>query len=85
MHDELSLPVDHYQAGLIIGQKSHKIMHKYILASETRQSLTTWIGSQRLKHMENAARSAFTDYVVELAGVADGCKLPFTEYFPGTP
>ena len=85
MYDELSLPYDHYQAGLIIGQKSHKIMHEYILASETWQSLTTWIGSQRLKNMENAARSAFTDYVVELAGMAEGCKLQFTAYFPETP
>ncbi len=81
MYDELSLPYDHYQAGLIIGQNSRKIMHEYILASETWQSLTTWIGSQQLKNMENAVRSAFTDYVVELAGIAEGCKLQFTDIF----
>ena len=85
MYDELSLPNDHYQAGLIIGQNSREIMHEYILASETWQSLTTWIGSQRLKNMENAARSVFTDYVVELAGIAEGCKPQFTAYFAETP
>ncbi|MBT8363658.1 MAG: C45 family peptidase [Deltaproteobacteria bacterium] len=81
MYDELNLPRDHYRAGFIIGQRSRKIMHEYVLASQTWQSLKAWIGSEKLKNMENAARAAFADYVDELAGIADGCELPFAQVF----
>ena len=81
MYDELNLPRDHYRAGSIIGQRSRKIMHEYVLASEAWQFLKAWIGSERLKNMENAARAAFADYVDELAGIANGCELPFDQIF----
>jgi len=81
MYDELILPRDHYRAGYIIGQRSRQIMHEYVLASKSWQALKLWIGSDRLKNMENAARSAFPGYMDELAGIADGCELPFSQVF----
>ncbi|UCD77713.1 MAG: hypothetical protein JSW26_20185 [Desulfobacterales bacterium] len=81
MYETLILPHDHYQAGYIIGQRSRQIMHEYVLASKPWQSLKAWIGSDRLKYMEDAARAAFPRYVDELAGIADGCKLPFSQIF----
>ena len=56
-------------------------MHEYVLRSEPWQSLKVWMGSERLKHMERAARSTFPQYVEELAGIADGCNLPFSHIF----
>jgi hypothetical protein len=79
--EELILPRDHYRAGYIIGQRSRKIMHEYVLASKPWQALKAWIGSDRLKNMEDAARAAFPRYVDELAGIADGCNLPFSHVF----
>jgi len=81
MYEELILPSDHYRAGFLIGQRSRKIMHEYVLSSEPWQSLMTWIGSDRLKNMEDAARTFFPRYVDELAGIADGCNLPFSHIF----
>jgi hypothetical protein len=81
MYEQLILPSDHYRAGFLIGQRSRKIMHEYVLSSEPWQSLKTWIGSERLKNMEDAARTFFPRYVDELAGIADGCKLPFLHVF----
>ena len=81
MYDEVNLPRDPYQAGLIIGQRSRQIMHEYVLVSEPWQSLTAWIDSERIKNMENAARAAFVDYIEELAGIADGCEMPFSHVF----
>lgn len=52
MYDELNLPRDHYRAGAVIGQRSRKIMHEYVPASEAWQSLKPWIGSDRLKNMD---------------------------------
>ena len=81
MYDVLYLPHDHYQAGFIIGQRSRKIMHEYVLATAAWQSLASWIGSERLKNMENAVRDAFADYMDELAGIANGCELPLEQIF----
>jgi len=81
MYAELNIPQDNYQAGFIIGQRSRRIMHDYVLTSKPWQFLRAWIGSERLKNMENAARSTFPHYVDELAGIADGCKLPFSYVF----
>ena len=81
MYDVLNLPHDHYRAGFIIGQRSRKIMHEYVLTTDTWQSLTSWIGSERIKNMEHAARTAFADYMKELAGIADGCELLFDQIF----
>jgi hypothetical protein len=81
MYEELILPRDHYQAGYMIGQRSRKIMHEYVLTSNTWQALKVWAGSDRLKNMENAARYAFPSYMDELTGIADGCELPFSHVF----
>ena len=81
MYEQLTLPSDHYRAGFLIGQRSRKVMHEYVLSSEPWQSLMTWIGSDRLKNMEDAARTFFPRYVDELAGIADGCNLPFSHIF----
>ena len=81
MYEQLILPSDHYHAGFLIGQRSRKIMHEYVLSSKPWQSLKTWIGSDRLKNMEDAARAFFPCYVDELAGIADGCRLPFSHVF----
>ena len=81
MYEQIILPSDHYRAGFLIGQRSRKIMHAYVLSSKPWQSLMTWIGGKRLKNMEDAARSFFPRYVEELAGIADGCKLPFSHIF----
>lgn len=81
MYEQLILPSDHYRAGFLIGQRSRKIMHDYILVSKPWQSLKTWIGSGRLKNMEDAARTFFPRYVDELTGIADGCQLPFSDVF----
>ncbi|MEJ2167272.1 MAG: C45 family autoproteolytic acyltransferase/hydrolase [Desulfobacterales bacterium] len=81
MYEQLILPADHYRAGFLIGQRSRKIMQEYVLASKPWQSLKTWIGSERLKNMEDAARTFFPHYIDELAGIADGCRLPFSDVF----
>jgi len=81
MYEEVILPQDHYQAGFIIGERSRRIMHEYVLHSEAWQTLKAWIGSERLQNMERAARSAFPQYVEELAGIADGSNLPFSQIF----
>jgi hypothetical protein len=81
MYEALILPIDNYQAGLAIGQRSRRVMHEYVLTSPTWQSLQTWSGSRRLKNMEKAARSIFPNYVEELEGIADGCELPFSVVF----
>jgi hypothetical protein len=81
MYEQLILPCDHYPAGFLIGQRSRKIMHEYVLVSKSWQSLKAWIGSDRLKNMEDAARAVFPRYVDELAGIADGCELPFSHVF----
>jgi len=81
MYEEVILPCDHFRAGYLIGQRSCKIMREYILASKPWQSLKAWIGSDRLKNREDAARAAFPRYMDELAGIADGCKPPFSHIF----
>jgi hypothetical protein len=81
MYEVLNIPQDNYQAGLIIGQHSRRIMQEYVLSTKLWQSLKAWIGSERLKNMETAARSAFPQYVDELAGIAEGCELPFSYVF----
>jgi hypothetical protein len=81
MYEQLILPADHYRAGFLIGERSRKIMHAQVLSSEPWQSLQAWIGSDRLKKMEDAARTFFPRYIDELAGIADGCKLPFSHVF----
>jgi Acyl-coenzyme A:6-aminopenicillanic acid acyl-transferase len=81
MYEQLILPSDYYRAGYLIGQRSRKIMHAYVLSSAPWQALKTWIGSDRLKKMEDAARTFFPHYVDELTGIADGCQLPFSHVF----
>ena len=81
MYEVLHIPQDNYQAGFIIGQRSRKIMHEYVLTSRPWQFLKTCIGSERLKIMENAARFAFPTYIDEMHGIADGCELPFSVVF----
>lgn len=81
MYEELNIPQDNYQAGFIIGQRSRKIMQDYVLSTKLWQSLKAWIGSDRLKNMEAAARSTFPHYIDELVGIADGCELPFSYAF----
>jgi hypothetical protein len=81
MYEEVVLPQDNYQAGLIIGERSRRIMHEYVLNSKPWQTLKAWMGSERLKNMESAARSTFPLYVEELEGIANGCNLPFSHIF----
>ena len=81
MYKEVILPQDNYLAGFIIGECSRRIMHEYVLNSPPWQALKVWIGSERLKEMERASRSTFPQYVDELAGIADGCDLPFSHIF----
>jgi hypothetical protein len=81
MYEVLNIPQDNYQAGLIIGQHSRRIMQEYVLSTKLWQSLMAWIGSERLENMETSARSAFPQYVDELAGIAEGCELPFSYVF----
>ena len=81
MYEELTIPHDNYQAGFIIGQRSRRIIQEYVLTSELWQFLRAWIGSERLKNMENATRSKFPLYADELTGIADGCELPFSDVF----
>jgi len=81
MYEVLNIPQDNYQAGLIIGQHSRRIMQEHVLSTKLWQSLRAWIGSERLENMETAARTAFPQYVDELAGIAEGCELPFAYVF----
>jgi hypothetical protein len=81
MYEELHIPHDNYQAGFIIGQRSRSIMQEYVLRTKLWQSLKAWIGNERLKNMEAAARCTFPHYMDELAGIADGCELPFSYVF----
>lgn len=81
MFEEVILPQDNYQAGFIIGKRSQRIMHEYVLNSGPWQGLKASIGSERLKNMESAACSTFPQYVEELTGIADGCDLPFSDIF----
>lgn len=81
MYEEIVLPQDYYQAGFIIGQRSRKAMHDHVLISKSWACLQAWVGSERLKSMQHAARSRFPRYVEELEGIADGCQLAFSDVF----
>ena len=63
----------HYDIGVALGRLSADSILNVIPGMERVIALRKlWLGSDRLKQIESAARSAFPDYMQEMDGIADG-------------
>ncbi len=70
----------HYDIGVALGRLSADSIRNVIPGMERVIALRKlWLGSDRLKQIESAARSAFPDYMQEMEGIADGADVPFQD------
>lgn len=70
-----------YDLGQALGQRGRAAVAEASFATPQFRALEQWLGSERLKGLEAAARAHFPDHVREIEGIADGAEQPFERIF----
>ena len=66
------------EIGFAIGENMTDSIHETVLPlAEFQQARRCWTGSSYLKKLDEAARSVFPEYVLELEGMARGAQLDY--------
>jgi|LGVF01.2.fsa_nt_gb predicted choloylglycine hydrolase len=72
----------HYEVGVALGMLSGEAIRTVVPEMERIKLLRSlWLGSDRLKQIEAAARAAFPQYMREMDGIAEGAEVPFEDIF----
>ena len=73
---------DAYAIGRALGEASARALREIVPATGRFQALVReWRGSDRVRALEAAARSAWPQYVREIEGIADGAGIAFETVF----
>jgi len=79
--DQITATGTPYDLGQALGRKGAKAIAEASFATPQFRALEQWLGSSRLKALEDAARRHFPDHVREIEGIADGAGQPFEKIF----
>lgn len=79
--DQITLKGSAYELGYGLGQKAASAIADASFATPQFQALVPWLGSERLKGLEAAARNAFPEFIREIEGIADGAGQSFESVF----
>jgi hypothetical protein len=72
---------DHYDIGATIGRQGRDAFHRIVRHLDRYRALGTFLGSDRLREIEERSRAAYPGFMREIDGIADGAEVDFWDVF----
>ncbi|MEP3115192.1 C45 family peptidase [Nisaea sp.] len=79
--DQITLSGSPYDLGYGLGKQAAEAVANASFSTPQFRALEQWLGSDRLKGLEAAARKAYPQIIREIEGIADGAGQPFDKVF----